>query len=82
MCIEFHMESWIGAILWCNIAFGFFVRIINMTVTEKFGIRIFINTCLNAIGVGGIILSLYIIERTPLFVFISLCFFITNVVIT
>jgi len=62
MCTEFHAESWIGAILWCNIAFGLVARIINMAVTEKFGLRVIINTLLTTIGVGGIILSLYLGE--------------------
>lgn len=26
LCADFHKENWIGAILWCNIAFGLVAR--------------------------------------------------------
>lgn len=58
LCTEFEREQWIGAILWCNIAFGLVARLINMTVSEKFGLRIAINSVMMAIGVGGVVLSL------------------------
>ena len=63
LCTEFHREAWIGAILWCNIAFGLVARLINMTITEKFRLRIVVNTLLNVVGLGGIVLSLHLGTR-------------------
>ena len=60
LCTEFEHEKLIGAVLWCNIAFGLVVRLINMTIAEHFGVRIAVNTLLNVIGLGGIVLSLHL----------------------
>lgn len=42
LCADFHKENWIGAILWCNIAFGLVARSKPFKTTTHVFIRSYV----------------------------------------